>query len=188
MYLLVIGLVLFAGIHLLPVSPPLRSAALAGLGAQRYKAVFSIVSFAGLAMIVLGYRMADPATRLFAPVPAAISLAPYAVTAAFVLFAAANMRAHLRRVVQHPMLLGLGIWSFVHLLANGDLRGTVLFGALLAYAVVDWLSAVQRRAVKSFEPTAQHDVIAVAAGVVLAVVVMAFHRPLFGAGVVPFGY
>ncbi len=188
MYLLVIGLVLFAGIHLLPARPPLRNAALARLGEQRYKAVFSIVSFAGLALIVVGYRMADPDPRLFAPVPAAISLAPYAVAAAFVLFAAANMRTHLRRAVQHPMLLGLGIWSFVHLCANGDLRGTVLFGALLAYAIVDWLSAVQRRAVRSFEPTARHDVIAIAAGVALAVVVMAFHRPLFGPGVVPFGY
>jgi uncharacterized membrane protein len=35
------------------------------------------------------------------------------------------------------MLLGVLLWSFVHLLANGDLRGTILFGAFFAYGVVE---------------------------------------------------
>src|SRR5256885_15824418 len=64
----------------------------------------------------------------------------------------------------HPMLIGLLVWSGVHLLANGDLRGTVLFGAFFGYGVVDLFSAVQRHAVKTFEPVARHDVIAVIAG------------------------
>jgi uncharacterized membrane protein len=109
------------------------------------------------------------------------------MTLSFILFAAANMRGHLRAWVQHPMLLGLLLWAFVHLCANGDARGTVLFGAFVAYAVVDLVSAVGRHAVKSFTPTARHDVIAVVAGTGLALVVMTFHRPVFGPGVVPFG-
>ena len=188
MSVLVIGLIVFLGIHLLPVSPGSRDALVARMGAQRYKAMFSIVSFAGLGLIVFGYRMATPGERLFAPLPAAIAVAPYAITLSFILFAASNMRTHLRRVVQHPMLLGLGLWAIVHLCANGDTRGTVLFGALLAYAVVDLLSAVQRRAVRSFAPTARHDVIAIVAGIVLGLVVMMYHRALFGVAVVPFGH
>ena len=118
----------------------------------------------------------------------AIAIAPYAMTLSFILFAAANMRGHLRKVIQHPMLLGLLIWALVHLCANGDTRGTVLFGAFAAYAFVDLVSAVGRHAVKSFTPSARYDVIAVVAGTGLALVVMACHRLLFGFAVVPFGF
>lgn len=187
MALLVTGLVFFLGIHLLPTAPGWRTAAATRWGAQRYKGLFSLVAFAGLALIVAGYGMAEPGPRLFAPWPAAIAVAPYAITLSFILFAAANMRTHIRKIVQHPMLLGLLVWALVHLGANGDTRGTVLFGAFAAYAVVDLLSAMRRHAVKAFAPTARHDVIAIVAGVVLALVVMTFHRALFGVVVAPFG-
>ncbi len=184
---LVAGLVLFLGVHLLPTHTRLRAALFGRWGERRYKGAFTLVSVAGLVLIVVGYRMAGPGERLFAPFPAAITVAPYAMALSFVLFAAANMRGHLRKIVQHPMLLGLLVWALVHLCANGDTRGTVLFGAFLAYAVVDLASAVHRHAVKSFTPTARHDAIAIVAGVALALVVMMFHRALFGVGVVPFG-
>ena len=85
------------------------------------------------------------------------------------------------------MLLGLLLWSTVHLLANGDRTGTVLFGAFLAWAIVDLVSAVGRGAVKSFVPSARHDLIAVTGGTAVALVVMTFHRILFGVPVVAFG-
>ncbi len=187
MTILIVGLVLFLGIHLLPVATPLRNALSSRLGANGYRGAFSLVSLAGLVLIVVGYYTAARGEQLFAPWPAAIAAAPYAVTLSFILFAAANMRTHIRKTLQHPMLLGLLIWAGVHLLANGDTRGTVLFGAFFAWALVDLASAVSRHAVKTFEPTSRQDVIAVVAGVVLAIVVMIFHRTLFGVAVVSFG-
>ena len=187
MTLLITGLAIFLGIHLLPAVPRARLAVVAGLGEQRYKAVFSLASAAGLALIVAGYAFSDDRGRVFAPLPAARAIAPYAMALSFVLFAAANMRGHLRRFLQHPMLIGILIWSTVHLLANGDRTGTVLFGAFFAYAAVDLVSAMQRRAVKPFEPVIRHDVIAVGAGIGVALAVMAFNRVLFGVAVVPFG-
>jgi uncharacterized membrane protein len=109
------------------------------------------------------------------------------VTLAFVLFAAANMRTHIRRTLRHPMLLGLMLWSGVHLLANGDLTGTILFGSFLAYSVVDLVSATQRGAVKLFVPTWKHDVIAVVGGLVLAYLTIRFHPSVFGTGPVALG-
>ena len=184
---LVIGLVLFLGVHLVPAMPARRNALFAQWGEKRYKGFFSLISLAGVALIIVGYMLADRGPQLFAPVPAAARIAPYAVAVAFVLFAAANMRGYLRQTLQHPMLIGLIIWSGVHLLANGDLRGTVLFGAFLAYGVVDLASAIGRHAVKSFVPTVRYDVIALVAGVTIALIVMAVHRALFGVRVVPFG-
>jgi uncharacterized membrane protein len=187
MTLLVTGLAIFLGVHLLPAVPRLRAQIAAQLGEKPYKGAFTLASLAGLALTVAGYWIASPGERLFAPMPWAIAIAPYAVTLSFILFAAANMRGHLRKVARHPMLLGLLVWALVHLCANGDSRGTVLFGAFTVYAVIDLVSAIGRHAVKSFTPTARHDVVAVVAGVGLALVVMTFHRALFGFQVVPFG-
>ncbi len=187
MALLIAGLVIFLGIHLVPAAPPARRALVAQLGENRYKAVYSLASLLGLALIVAGYLYSDDRARVFAPLPAARAVAPYAMTLSFILFAAANMRGHLRRIVLHPMLLGLLIWSTVHLCANGDRTGTVLFGAFLAYAIVDLASALARGAVKTFEPMLKHDVIAVVGGTAVALAVMTFHRVLFGVPVVQFG-
>ena len=188
MTLLALGLVLFLGIHLVPIATSLRAGLVAKWGEQRFKGVFSLVSLAGFALIIAGYYFGERGPQLFAPVPAARAIAPEAMALSFILFAAANMRGHVRRLLKHPMLIGILIWSGVHLLANGDLRGTILFGAFFAYAVVDLISVIARGAVKQFEPLARHDVIAVVAGLLLAVVVMAVHRWLFGVRVVSFGF
>lgn len=180
MAILVIGLVLFLGIHLLPVLTGVRNALYTRMGEKGYKGMFSLVSALGLVLIVVGYAHAPSEPRLFNPVPAAILAAPLVMIVAFVLLASANMRTHLRRTLKHPMLIGVGLWAAVHLLANGELKATLLFGAFLAYVVIDLLSALQRNAVKSFAPTARQDVMAVGGAVVLALLVMAFHRYLFG--------
>jgi uncharacterized membrane protein len=109
------------------------------------------------------------------------------MTLSLVLFAAANLRTYIRRAVKHPMLLALAIWAAVHLLANGDTRGTLLFAGFLGYAAIDFVSVVQRQAVKEFTPSVRYDAIALAAGIVAALALMTFHRPLFGVAVVSWG-
>jgi len=187
MLLLVAGLVVFLGIHLVPAFPRLRHIVADSLGEGRYKGLFSLISAAGLVLIVIGFARAPASERVFAPFPAAITAAPYAMTLAFILFAAANMRGHIRHVLQHPMLIGLLIWSTVHLLANGDLRGCLLFGGFLAYAILDLVSAGHRHAVKAFTPSTRYDVMAIVGGGMVALGVMALHGWLFGVRVVSFG-
>jgi uncharacterized membrane protein len=185
--MLILGLILFLGIHLLPVLTGVRTTLFSRWGEKRYKGIFSVASALGLALIIIGYARAPSEPRLFAPYPAAVAIAPLAMIISFVLLAAANMRTHIRRTLRHPMLFGVGLWAAVHLLANGEVRATLLFGAFLAYVVVDLASAIQRGATKKFAPVVRQDVMAVAAGVGLALLVMAFHRPLFGVMAVPWG-
>ena len=187
MALLAVGLVLFLGGHLLPTQRGARAALVSRFGDRGYRLAFSLVSAAGLVLIVFGYMHAEKGPQLFAPLAAARAIAPYAMTLAFILFAAANMPSHLRAKLRHPMLIGLILWSSVHLLANGDLRGTVLFGAFLAYGLVDLASVVSRDAVASFAPRSRTDLISVVAGAIAALLVMTFHRTLFGVAVVGFG-
>ena len=129
-------------------------------------------------------------TRVTAP-PAALSspgarhASPLVVVLAFVLLAAANMRSHLRRILRHPMLIGVGLWALVHLLANGHAKATILFGAFLVYAALDLGSAVARGAVKTFVPQLKYDFMAIGGGIGLALLVMWMHRILFGVAPVP---
>jgi uncharacterized membrane protein len=107
--------------------------------------------------------------------------------ASFILLAASHTKSHLRAWLRHPMLLGVGLWALVHLLANGSAKASLLFGAFLAYVVIDLISALRRNSAPSFAPVLRHDLIAVIAGTALALLVMAFHRQLFGVVAVPWG-
>ena len=182
MVMLICGLVLFLGVHLVPTSTALRARLVLRLGDGPYRGLFSLVSAVGLALIVAGWWTRPERVQLFAPLASARAAAPLVVTIAFVLFAAANMRTHIRAAIRHPMLIGLLLWSGVHLLANGDLAGTVLFGSFFGYSILDLVSAARRHAVKPFVPSWTHDAIAVIASVALAVLVMHFHPQIFGTG------
>jgi uncharacterized membrane protein len=187
MTILVFGLVLFLGIHLVPTLPSMRNRLLESYGEKRYKGMFSLISALGLALIVIGYSRAPAEPSWFNPFPGAIAIAPVAMVISFVLLAAANMRTHIHHAVGHPMLIGVGIWAVVHLLANGHAKATLLFGAFVAYTVIDIISATRRHAVKPFKPVARQDAIAVVVGILLALLVMTFHRQLFGVRTVAWG-
>ncbi len=180
MTLLVAGLVLFLGIHLVPVFPALRLRLVLRFGDHRYRGFFSLVSALGLVLIVAGWWMRPPPVQLFAPVAGARAAAPLLVSLAFVLLAAANMRTHIRARLRHPMLIGVVLWSTVHLLANGDMASTVLFGSFLTWALIDLASVVRRGAVKIFVPAWWQDAVAVGAGLALAWLTMRYHAQIFG--------
>ena len=182
MIVMIAGLELFIGIHLVPTVPALRARLIARLGDKLYRALFAIIAGLGLVLIITGYHVRPERLQLFAPFPAARAAAPALVTIAFILFAAANMKTHIRATVRHPMLIGLMLWSGVHLLANGDRAGTILFGSFFAYSIIALVSAVQRGSAKAFIPEWKHDLIAVAAGLVISYLTIRFHSVIFGTG------
>lgn len=188
MKILIIGLALFLGIHLIPAVPGLKAPLVNALAPNRYKAIFSMLSVLGLALIAFGYASAPHGPTLFNPIPAASAIAPTAMVISFILLAAANMKTRIRAVIKHPMLLGIGIWSLVHLLANGHAKAVVLFGAFLIFVLIDLTSVLLRNRALAFQPKPGHDVIAIASGFLLALAVMSFHRVLFGPTVVRWGF
>ncbi|SFB93172.1 NnrU protein [Collimonas sp. OK412] len=185
--MLSLGLLLFIGIHLIPVVPPLKAQLVGVFGENRYKGLFALLAALGLVLVVAGYARAPAGPQLFASSVGAIHAAPLAMVVSFILLAAANMKSHIRAWVRHPMLLGLTIWALVHLLANGHAKATLLFSAFLAYAVVGLFSVIRRQSYKPFTPALKFDVIACISGLLLALLVMTFHRRLMGVAVVPWG-
>jgi len=150
MMLMIVGLVIFLGIHLLPTSPEIRSGLINRFGPGMYRAIFSLISLAGFAVIVLGYHkmqlhpgknpvLWDPPTFM-----RHITLA--LMLPAMILLVAAYIPSRIRSAVKHPMLMAVKLWAVAHLLANGDVASILLFGSFLAYAVYDLISVKARGA------------------------------------------
>jgi uncharacterized membrane protein len=172
--------VLFIGVHLVPAAPSLRAALAGRPGEKGYKILFSVVSAAGLVLIILGYRVA-PAEQIFTPSETARSLLPVGMAIAFVLVAASQVPGHIRHLLRHPMLTGVLIWSGLHLLANGDLASNILFGVFAAWALFDIFSAEHRgKRATPPRPGFRADAIAVIAGLAVFAVMLYFHSDLFG--------
>ena len=182
MTLLVAGLALFIGLHLIPGIAPLRAGLVARMGEKRYRGAFSALAFAGLALIVWGYSAA-PFEPVYSPPGWGRDAAMWMVPAAFVLFAAANMPTHIRSVVRHPMLLGLLLWALAHLAANGDLRSLMLFGGFAGFSLAAAASAVARgkRPPADKAPRLAMDAAALVSGLAAAGLFAYLHATLFGA-------
>ena len=68
------------------------------------------------------------------------------------LFAASGMKTGITRRIRHPQLVGFALWAFAHMMVNGDLPSFVLFGGLLAWAIVEIM--VINRAEPGWQPPA----------------------------------
>jgi uncharacterized membrane protein len=147
MTVLVLGLLIFLGTHSIRIfADGWRARQIAQRGEGAWKGAYSLVSAVGLGLIVWGYGLAraQPVV-LWVPPVWGRHLAGLLNLAAFVLIAAAYVRANtLKAKLGHPMVLGVKVWAFAHLLANGTLSAVVLFGAFLAWAIADFASARRR--------------------------------------------
>lgn len=143
------GLTLFLGMHSAQaLYPGLRDAAIARLGARGWKGLYSLVSLAGLWLLVTGYVAARPAAEVIWDPPVGLMhLAAGLNLVAIVLLAASGFPGNaIRAKLVHPMTLGVKTWAFGHLLANGDSVSMLLFAAVLVWAVLVFRAARRRPA------------------------------------------
>ncbi len=179
--ILILGLALwFAGHFFKRAAPDAR----AGMGAKA-RGPITLVLLAGVILMVIGYRMSDGAV-FWGRHPATVGINNLLMLLSIYLFAAAGMKTALARKMRHPMLAGVKVWALGHLLVNGDIASFLLFGGLLAWAVVEMI--VINRAEPNWTPPPaaprRKEVIAVVASVVLYAVIAAVHYalgyPVFG--------
>lgn len=150
MTLLILGLLIFLGVHAIPMAPALREKVRGGISPTGYQLVFSLISALGLLLIVWGYGQMQGQGRLnpeiYTPPLWMRHITLLLMLFSFILLAAAYIPSNIRTAVKHPMLAGIKIWAFGHLLANGDLASLILFGSFLAWAVLDRISVKRRQA------------------------------------------
>jgi uncharacterized membrane protein len=131
----IIGIVLFFGMHLVP-STSLKPFFISKVGQNKYKTLFSIISLASLGLIIYGFSISD-FIPLWNPLPCGKTVAHATMPFAIILLLASNLPNNIKRIVRHPMLIGLILWGSSHLMANGDLASTILFASFSLFAVVN---------------------------------------------------
>ena len=141
------GLILFLGVHSIRLfGESWRQQTLGRLGEGAYKGVYSVLSGVGLGLIVWGYSLArQEPTVLWPAMGWTRHLAALLVLVSFVMLAAAYVPGNgIKARLHHPMILGVKVWAFAHLLANNTLADVLLFGGFLAWAVLCFKAARQR--------------------------------------------
>lgn len=192
MTVLILGLVLFLGVHSARiVAEPARRRFIAQRGEGTWKGLYTVASVAGLALIVWGWGLARAQPVLvWNPPVGTRHAASLLVLLAFVVLAAAYVPGNpIKARLHHPMVLGVKVWALAHLISNGFLHEIVLFGAFLVWAVLSFRAARARdRADGVTYPagTAARGAVTVAVGIGLWAL-FAFWAHGFLFGVQPFG-
>ncbi len=180
---LALGLLIFLGVHCLPHFQTRREMLIQRLGAMPYKGLFSLTSAVGLGLIIVG-MMQRQYTHLWTPPLWTRDLVIGAMLPASILLCAANFPNNIQRLSQHPMLIGLLLWSGSHLLANGDLASLMLFGGFLCFAVFDLWSVTKTsrvQAQKARKPTPVWlDLLVLILGLGAYAALLWWHGDLFG--------
>ncbi len=133
---LVLGLLLWAGAHLWKRAAPGSRAALQARLGEASKGVVGALILAGLVLMVVGYQRAD-FVHVWAPPPFLTHLNNLLMLLAVWLFVLSAAETRIAARIRHPQLTAVKTWAVAHLLVNGDLASIVLFGGLLAWAVVE---------------------------------------------------
>lgn len=194
MMMLVVGLIIFLGIHVLPTSPDIRDALKGRMGETAYKGLFSLVSLIGLVIIVFGYHkmQLNPGKNplLWDPPTWTRHIAVLLMLPAMIFLVAAYIPSRIRTALKHPMLVAIKIWALAHLIANGDVASLLLFGSFLGYAVYDRISVKKRGAtgplgVSTVSPAINDVYVVVLGAVFYAALLFGGHAWLFGVSPIP---
>lgn len=193
MALLILGLVIFLGAHSVRIfAERWRESTIRRIGPGPWKGLYSLVSIAGFVILVIGFRQARADTMVLYTMPAGMKhVTALLMMVAMILFVAAYIPKNwFRARFHHPQVLSVKTWAVAHLLSVGVAADVVLFGAFLAWGIVDFIASRRRDRANNvvYAPgNAVGTTITVAAGLVAwSVFALLLHGPLIG--VRPLGY
>ncbi len=178
---MIVGIVIFAGLHLFSMLlPAQRDDLRRRFGERAWKGTFAIGSLVGLAFMIRGFfaSRAGPgaADLLYYPADWTRHVTMTLVLLAFISFGSIHGKSHIKLWLRNPMSIGFALWSFGHLLSNGKRAAVYMFGTFFVIAVLDIILSTVRGNRPVFEPRIRSDIIAVAVGVVLYLIFLfGFH-------------
>ena len=189
MLLLVAGLLLWSATHLMSsLGRDLRAGLVARIGLNPYKGLYSVMLVLALVMIVIGWRSTPP-TSLWLPPEGmrhlTITLTPIAV----ILFISARAPTDIKQFIRHPQLTGVKLWAVAHLLSNGEQRSIVLFGGLLAWAVLEVIFINKRDGARVKPPSVgmAKTLVSALIGLIVAALLIVAHPWIAGRPVITLG-
>jgi uncharacterized membrane protein len=182
----ILGLIVFLGAHVFVSMRNERAALISRIGRGPYLGLFTLVSIVGLVLIGFGFARyhAEGLIPVWHPPAWTRQIVVAAMWPASTAVVAASIPGDIKRVLKHPMLVGVKIWAVAHLCANGDLGGMILFGAVLAWAVYDRIT-LKGRSDPGAPPIPlggrRNDIIAIVVGTILYLALgFVFHPIVIG--------
>jgi uncharacterized membrane protein len=182
----ILGLIVFLGAHVFVSRRNERAALISRLGRGPYLGLFALVSIVGLVLLGFGFARyrAEGLIPVWYPPAWTRQIVVAAMWPASIAVVAAYIPGDIKRVLKHPMLVGVKIWAVAHLCANGDLGGMILFAAVLAWAVYDRIT-LKRRSDPGAPPIPlggrRNDIIAIVVGTILYLALgFVFHPIVIG--------
>jgi len=185
MEILVAGLVIWSGVHLIPsIGIGLKKAWVGSMGEMGYKGSFAVIALIGLVLIVFGWRSADP-TFVYAPLETLKPIFMLFLLVAFLLLGAAMQPTRINTFIRHPQLTGVIVWAITHLLLNGDIRSVVLFAWISIWAMLEILLINKRDGqwVKPAAPSWAIEIRSTAISLVVFVVFVFLHPYISGVAI-----
>ncbi|OEC98352.1 MULTISPECIES: NnrU family protein [unclassified Rhizobium] len=187
MALLILGIVLFLGLHLVRVvAPGLRSSMIARLGEGGWKGAYSIASIVALVILIYGFGQARDMTPIWTPPFWMSHITILLMLFALICLVASLLPAgHIAVRTKHPMVLSVKIWALAHLLSNGDGAAILLFAAFLAWGVILRISLKRRERAGeiTLRPfvSGKYDLYAIVIGVIIwALIIWKLHAWIIG--------
>lgn len=195
MLIFLLGLLLFFGVHMLPLFPEQRQMLITLLDRTAfvpepiYKLLFSLISVLGI--ICIGFGMGLVSTASLWPEPNTLLrvVVAWLMLIACILVVASKTENNIKRYVPHPMLHGISIWGIGHILANSDVTLLLLFFSFVIYAIVAIILTNRRDKSKEKLPLAivpiAKDGITVGIALLIFLLLLLLHDLLFGTPVFP---
>ncbi|MDP4991534.1 MAG: NnrU family protein [Marivita lacus] len=180
MALLVLGLLIWVGAHIFKRVAPEQRAAMGDTG----KLIVTVALVISIGLMIWGYRGAA-FIHVWSPPSFMVHINNLLMLVALFVFGMSATTGRLRGKMRHPQLTAVKIWAVAHLLVNGDLASIILFGGLLAWAVLEVIIINRAEPVwnRPQPGEAKKDVLLVVITLVSFVVIAAIHAWL---GVWPF--
>jgi uncharacterized membrane protein len=181
MALLIIGIIVFLGIHLVPAFPASRARLIERLGENGYRGLFALLSLLGAVLIVWGFARA-PFVPIWTPPAWTRHVAMLLMLPVFILIIAAYLPGKIKETVKNPFLVAIKTWALAHLIAKGEHAALILFGSFVASAVYDRFPLKHRAGVPapSFgaAPSRRNDMIAIVGGLAFYAIFLIWLHPL----------
>ncbi|MEL6573074.1 MAG: NnrU family protein [Pseudomonadota bacterium] len=177
MFLLILGLILWTAVHFWKRIAPDHRAKFGDPG----KGIVAGGIAVSILLMIFGYRAWD-GTVFWGRSSALVGINNLLIVIGFYIYSTGapgpgKPRARLGRMLRHPQLIGFSLWAIAHLIVNGDTPSFVLFGWLLAWAVVTMI--VINRAEPDWTPApagdAKKEIVPVVATVVMVAVIGGIH-------------
>lgn len=179
MILLILGLSIFVVVHFIPEFIG-RNYFVEKMGEAAYKGIYSLLSIIGFVLIVYGKGDSD-FVEVWTPPVWTRHLTMLMVLVAMLLLSVSQIPNNFKRIIKHPMLLGVTIWGVAHLFTNGDLASMILFGGFVVFSVIKMLTIekhkpyVKPKSVKSY-----WNLVSIVVGFMIYGLAVGFHRSIAG--------